>query len=178
MKTPRIALIHATPVAIDPICNTFKRLWPQAQVSNLLDDSLSRDLAAAGRLEQKMINRFCTLARYTEDNGADAILFTCSAFGLAIEAARAAVSIPVLKPNEAMMEEAIANGPHIVLLATFEPSLGDGTTARRTTRKSQWPPMNSTTATPCYSASFPWQVPPRAYRRSAAAASLPARIRR
>jgi len=123
MKTPRIALIHATPVAIDPICNTFKRLWPQAQVSNLLDDSLSRDLAAAGRLDQKMIDRFCTLARYTEDNGADAILFTCSAFGPAIEAARAAVRIPVLKPNEAMMEEAIATGPRIVLLATFEPSL-------------------------------------------------------
>ena len=123
MKTPSIALIHATPVAIDPICNTFKRLWPQAEVSNLLDDSLSRDLAAAGRLEQKMIDRFCTLARYTEDNGADAILFTCSAFGPAIEAARAAVNIPVLKPNEAMMEEALATGPRIVLLATFEPSL-------------------------------------------------------
>ena len=43
MKNPRIALVHATAVAIDPICNTFKRLWPQAQVSNLLDDSLSRD---------------------------------------------------------------------------------------------------------------------------------------
>ncbi len=123
MKTPRIALIHATPVAIEPICNTFKRLWPQAQVSNLLDDSLARDLAAAGKLEQKMIDRFCTLARYTESGGADAILFTCSAFGPAIEAARAAVRIPVLKPNEAMMEEAIATGPRIALLATFEPSL-------------------------------------------------------
>ncbi len=123
MKTPRIALIHATPVAIDPICTTFKRLWPQAQVSNLLDDSLSRDLAAAGSLGQSMIDRFCTLARYTEASGADAILFTCSAFGPAIEAARAAVKIPVLKPNEAMMEEAIATGPRIALLATFEPSL-------------------------------------------------------
>jgi Asp/Glu/hydantoin racemase len=123
MKTPRIALIHATAVAIDPICSTFKRLWPQAQVSNLLDDSLSRDLAAAGSLDRKMIDRFCTLARYSEDCGVDAILFTCSAFGPAIEAARAAVRIPVLKPNEAMMEEAIATGPRIALLATFEPSL-------------------------------------------------------
>lgn len=123
MKNPRIALIHATPVAIDPICSTFRRLWPQAQVSNLLDDALARDLAAAGSLDQKMIDRFCTLARYSEGCGADAILFTCSAFGPAIEAARGAVKIPVLKPNEAMMEEAIATGPRIVLLATFEPSL-------------------------------------------------------
>src|SRR5258705_13952335 len=120
---PRIALIHATPVAIDPICNTFKRLWPQARVTNLLDDSLSADLAAAGELDQSMIDRFCVLARYVETGGADAILFTCSAFGEAIEVARGAVRIPVLNPNEAMMEEAIATGPRIALLATFEPSL-------------------------------------------------------
>jgi Asp/Glu/hydantoin racemase len=120
---PRIALIHATPVAIDPICNTFKRLWPQARVTNLLDDSLSADLAAAGSLDQSMIDRFCVLAKYVEAGGADAILFTCSAFGAAIEVARGAVKIPVLKPNESMMEEAIATGPRIALLATFEPSL-------------------------------------------------------
>ena len=123
MKKPRITLIHATPVAIEPICASFKRLWPQADVTNLLEDSLSADLAAAGQLDQAMINRFCTLARYAESCGADGILFTCSAFGPAIEAARAAVKIPVLKPNEAMMEEALATGPRIALLATFEPSL-------------------------------------------------------
>lgn len=123
MKTPRITLIHATPVAIDPICASFERLWPQAQVTNLLEDSLSADLAAAGRLDRAMITRFCVLARYAESCGAEAILFTCSAFGPAIDAARAAVTIPVLKPNEAMMEEALATGPRITLLATFEPSL-------------------------------------------------------
>ena len=58
--------------------------------TGLLGRSLVRDLAAAGSLEQKMIERFCTLARYSEGCGADAILFTCSAFGPAIEAARAA----------------------------------------------------------------------------------------
>ena len=116
-------MIHATPVAIDPICASFKRLWPQAQVTNLLEDSLSADLAAAGRLDHSMVTRFCVLARYAESCGADAILFTCSAFGPAIDAARAAVTIPVLKPNEAMMEEALATGPRITLLATFEPSL-------------------------------------------------------
>ena len=52
MKNPRIALIHATPVAIDPICSTFKRLWPQAKVTNLLEDSLAPDLAAAGHDKQ------------------------------------------------------------------------------------------------------------------------------
>jgi hypothetical protein len=34
MKSPRIALIHATPVAIDPIVAAFKRFWPAARTTN------------------------------------------------------------------------------------------------------------------------------------------------
>lgn len=123
MPSPRIALIHATPVAIEPIVDAFKHLWPEARTTNLLEDSLPADLAADGRLTGKMVARFVTLARYAYDNGADAILFTCSAFGPAIEAAGAALPIPVLKPNEAMLEEALAAGTRIGLIATFEPSI-------------------------------------------------------
>jgi len=123
MHSPRIALIHATPVAIEPIVAAFKQLWPAARTTNLLEDSLSADLAAEGRLTAKMTERFVTLARYACGCGADAILYTCSAFAPAIEAARASVDIPVLKPNEAMLDEALAAGTHIGLIATFQPSL-------------------------------------------------------
>ena len=108
MTAPRIALIHATPLAIEPIGNAFQRLWPQARTTNLLEDSLAPDLAAEGRLSERMIERFLTLGRYVHGCGADAILFTCSAFGPAIEACAAAMNIPVLKPNEAMLDEALA----------------------------------------------------------------------
>src|SRR5688500_8470971 len=123
MTSPRIALIHATPVAIEPIVAAFKRLWPEARTTNLLEDSLSADLAAQGRLTAEMIERFVNLAGYVRGCGADAILFTCSAFGPAIEAARARLDVPVLKPNEAMLDEALAAGTRIGLIATFEPSL-------------------------------------------------------
>src|SRR3954468_15479308 len=123
MPSPRIALIHATPVAIEPIVAAFKRVWPAARTTNLLEDSLSADLSSDGRLTERMVERFVTLARYARGCGADAILYTCSAFGPAIEAARAALDVPVLKPNEAMLDEAIAAGTRIGLLATFEPSL-------------------------------------------------------
>ena len=123
MSRPRIALIHATPVAMDPIREAFETGWPQAQITHLLDDSLSTDLAAAGSLEARMIERFVTLARYSAGCGADAILFTCSAFGAAIEAARDAVDIPVLKPNEAMFDQALEAGRRIGLVSTFEPSI-------------------------------------------------------
>jgi Asp/Glu/hydantoin racemase len=123
MDQPRIALIHATPVAIEPIRAAFASGWPQARTSNLLDDSLSADLAAEGCLNERMIRRFVDLARYCAECGANAILFTCSAFGPAIEAARQSVAIPVLKPNEAMFDEALEAGNKVGLLSTFEPSI-------------------------------------------------------
>jgi Asp/Glu/hydantoin racemase len=91
---------------------------------NLLDDSLSADLARDGGLTEAMTERFLRLGRYAAGTGSDAILFTCSAFGPCIEAvARAQSPMPVLKPNEAMIEQAAARGQKVGLLSTFAPTL-------------------------------------------------------
>lgn len=120
----RIALIHALRHSVSPSNEAFARLWPDAALANLLDDSLSADLARDGALTPAMTARFLTLARYAADAGAAGILFTCSAFGPCIAACAAALApMPVLTPNEAMMEDAAASGGHVGLLATFGPSL-------------------------------------------------------
>jgi hypothetical protein len=120
----RIALIHALKHSIVPIEASFARLWPDATIMNLLDDSLSADVARDGRLTSAMTDRFLALGRYVASAHADAILFTCSAFGPCIEAvARAHAPMPVLKPNEAMIEQAVARGHRIGLLSTFAPTL-------------------------------------------------------
>lgn len=125
---PRIALIHATPLAVQPVQAAFERHWPQAQLMNLLDDSLSRDRAAAGKLTDAMVQRFVALARYAQGTGCDGLLFTCSAFGPAIEEAGRATGLPTLKPNEAMFEQALAMAPasrplKLGLVATFQASI-------------------------------------------------------
>lgn len=126
-QVPRIALIHATALAMAPIAAAFERHWPQAQRMNLLDDSLSVDRARAGTLTPAMTQRFIDLAAYARGTGCGGILFTCSAFGPAIEAAGAAVGLPTLKPNEAMFEQALARSPahgaKLGLIASFEASL-------------------------------------------------------
>ena len=96
--TPRIALIHALSHSVEPINAAFARDWPEAQRMNLLDDSLSADLAREGRgLDERMHERFARLAQYAVDTGAQGILFTCSAFSPCIEAvARTHAGIPVL----------------------------------------------------------------------------------
>jgi hypothetical protein len=120
----RITLIHALKHSIVPIEASFARLWPDATLMNLVDDSLSADLARDGRLTDAMTERFLSLGRYATSTGSDAILFTCSAFGPCIEAvARAHAPMPVLKPNEAMIELAITRGRKIGLLSSFPPTL-------------------------------------------------------
>jgi hypothetical protein len=120
---PRVALIHATPLAIDPILAAFGTGWPEARLMNVLDDSLSADLDAAGALTPEMTDRFQALAAYCRGCGADGILFTCSAFGAAIEAVQGVLPIPVLKPNEAMFEDALSAGNRLAMVATFAPSM-------------------------------------------------------
>ncbi|MBT2325213.1 arylsulfatase [Variovorax paradoxus] len=121
----RIALIHALSHSVAPINAAFERDWPEAVRMNLLDDSLSADLARSGRgLDEAMHARFQRLAQYAVDTGAEGILFTCSAFGPCIEAAaRRHSGMPVLKPNEAMVAEAAAGAGRLGLIATFRPTL-------------------------------------------------------
>lgn len=119
----RIALIHALRHSPPPVEAAFARLWPEATLMSLLDTSLSADLARDGALTPAMTERFLTLARYAHGTGAAGILFTCSAFGPCIEACAAALPIPVLKPNEAAIEEACATHRHVGLLASFQPTL-------------------------------------------------------
>ncbi len=119
----RIALIHATPVSIAPVTQAFAEHWPEAETPSILDDSLSVDQARSGTLTETMRQRFQALADYALLGGAEGILFTCSAFGEAIERVQERLSIPVLKPNQAMFESAVERGGHCVLLLTFAPSV-------------------------------------------------------
>ena len=125
---PRIALIHALHHSVAPINDALARDWPQATRMNLIDDSLSVDLARSGRLDAAMHARFAALTDYAVGTGAQGILFTCSAFGPCIAAAaRRHLGVPVFKPNEAMIADAeaaiAANGGKIGLIASFGPTL-------------------------------------------------------
>ena len=124
MTSPRIVLLHATPVAMQPIQAAFAEGWPEAELVNLLDDGLTIDRARTPELTEQIVERFVALAHYAHRIGADGLLVTCSAFGPAIERAAAELPIPVLKPNEAMFEAALTHGNRIGMLATFPPAVG------------------------------------------------------
>jgi aspartate/glutamate racemase len=122
--SPRIVLLHATPVAMDPIRAAMTALWPEAEAVNLLDDGLTIDRAREGpNISEELIERFVDFGRYAQRIGADGVLITCSAFGPAIDRMAKELPLPILRPNEAMFREAIAAGNRIGMLATFAPAV-------------------------------------------------------
>lgn len=118
----RIALIHATRVAIEPIETAAKELWPEAETVTILEEGLSIDRAKSPELTSDLRDRIVGLSKYAEGLGSDGVLFTCSAFGQAIEDAADGSTVPVMKPNEAMFAEAFDYGDRAVMIYTFKPS--------------------------------------------------------
>lgn len=98
---PKIALIHATRLAIAPIEKTFQDYWPEANTFNLLDEGLLKDIDSLS--SQQMNQRFQSLASYATGTGCDAILFSCSVFSDSIDSVKKIFDLPVYKPNEAML---------------------------------------------------------------------------
>ena len=119
----RIVLIHAVTIAIDPIQDAFAERWPEAEVVNILDDSLGKDRAKEADLSSEMADRIQALADYALRLQGKGVLFTCSAFGSAIDRAASTAPIPVLKPNEAMYRQALEIGGRIGMLGSFEPAM-------------------------------------------------------
>ncbi len=121
---PRIALIHATRVAMAPVEAAIADHWPEAEAVSILEEALSIDRAKSESLSEALSLRIVALAAYAERIGADGILFTCSAFGAAIERAARNSRVPVLKPNEAMFDAAFQEGDRVAMIYTFPPSAG------------------------------------------------------
>ncbi|WP_324689827.1 aspartate/glutamate racemase family protein [Cobetia sp. D5] len=119
----RIVLVHAVNIAMAPIHSAFARQWPEAELVNLLDDALGRDRDNQDIPQQALDERIASLGRHALSCGADAVLYTCSAFGPAIEQVASQSRIPVYKPNEAMFEAALEYGDRIGMIGTFSPAM-------------------------------------------------------
>lgn len=121
--TMRIARVHALEESVAPIRDAFATHWPEADAFDLLDTALAPDRAARG-LDTEVSARIGLLADYAVTLArADAVLFTCSAFGPAIQAAAVRTKVPVLTPNESAFRAAIEGGSRLGVIVTFEPSL-------------------------------------------------------
>lgn len=121
--SPHLFLFSVHKDAMDAAVRAFTAEWPQARISNLLDDSLFTWVREAGGVVPEMYDVFRNLTQHMVGRGADGILFTCSAFRQVIDACIAEFELPILKPNDAMIEKALDAGSRIAVMATVGPTI-------------------------------------------------------
>ena len=119
---PRIALVHALRDSMPPLDAAFAQQWPEAVTTHLFDSSLyvdrSRNTAGAAEINR----RIAELLRYAKSTGAEAMLFTGSFFGAAVEAGRQDLGVPVLTSFEALVEAAFSMGRRFAVISTAKDS--------------------------------------------------------
>lgn len=118
-----VVMVHTGPVTIQPLNTLAADLLPGARVINLMDDSLLKDVMAAGHLTPAVTNRICQYYTIAEQMGADIILNACSSVGEAADVAAQLVSIPVVKVDIAMAEAAVERATVIGVAATVQTTL-------------------------------------------------------
>ena len=120
---PIVVVVHTGPTTVQPIKVQFQELRPDVRVVNIMDDSLLSDVMTAGHLTDAISVRLLSYLQQGEAMGAVALLNACSSVGEAAAAARAGVSIPIFKIDDAMAEQAVAMGPRIGVVATVRTTL-------------------------------------------------------
>jgi Asp/Glu/hydantoin racemase len=119
---PRVCVVHtvaALPAVFDPL---VRELAPGVDAYHVVDESLLADTVALGPLPRTAA-RLAAYVTQARAAGADAVLVTCSSMGTFAEAARPLVDIPVLRVDEPMAAQAVAQGPRVAVLATLDSTL-------------------------------------------------------
>lgn len=123
MAKKRLGLLHTSATLVPIFEQLCKSKLPGVAVSNLVDDSLIKDVIAHGHLRPQTARRVVQLVAAAEDAGADFIMVTCSSIGAAIETAATLSSVPVLRVDQPMADRAVAAARRIGVIATLPTTL-------------------------------------------------------
>lgn len=101
----------------------LKERVPGIRVSFITDDTILADVKEKGEPDKAVFERMTLYAMAAERMGADLILSSCSTVGEVADVYSRVVSIPVVKIDEVMSEEAVKAGRKIALIATVKTTL-------------------------------------------------------
>lgn len=123
MAAARVAFIHASPAAIQPLANYYASQEPGWRTVHLLDDGIMRSFRE-GNEEEAESGLLSLIQRAAERYQCQAALITCSAttLGLMKRLGRAS-PVPAVKIDQPMAEAAVAAGSRIGVLVTFAPTV-------------------------------------------------------
>ena len=120
---PKLAIIHTTSATVDTMKALAAEILPGYVVVNFVDDSILPQLAQNGGNLSEVEERLVHYARFAEQVDADVILEACSSVGEVVTKMQSAVSIPIVRIDDAMAEQAIQRGENVGVAATLQTTL-------------------------------------------------------
>ena len=114
----RLALLHTVLFLADKFKAQLAERFPNLDSFHVVDESLLKDLLAAGGLTPGIVRRVTAQAQLAQEAGADMILFTCSSTSPAVDTARLLLDVPILKIDDPMAEKAVSFGRQIGVICT------------------------------------------------------------
>ena len=119
----KLAIIHTTSATVDTMKALASEILPGSELVNFVDDSILPQLGQNGGDLTEVEERLVHYARFAEQVGADVILEACSSVGEVVARMQSAVSIPVVRIDESMAEQAVQRGTRLGVAATLQTTL-------------------------------------------------------
>ena len=119
----KLAIIHTTSATVDGMKALAAELLPNCELVNFVDDSILPQLAHSGGDLTPVEERLVYYARFAEQVGADVILEACSSVGEVVAKMQSAISIPIVRIDEEMAEQAVSRGERLGVAATLQTTL-------------------------------------------------------
>lgn len=119
----KLGLIHTSATLVPVFAQLCKDKLPGVETFNIVDDSLVKNIREAGGITPQISERVANYIKSAESSGAGQILVTCSSIGPAVEAGAKLVSVPTLRVDQPMADQAVATGKRIGVIATLSTTL-------------------------------------------------------
>jgi len=125
LTAPIITMIHT----VFPVVDNFKAIFEKklgnqpATIYNIVDDSILPRIVAAGSLSSGIISTVYQHISSAERMGSDIILVTCSSISEVVDMVSPLISVPVIKIDDAMTDEAIKIADTLGVVATIKTTL-------------------------------------------------------
>lgn len=114
----QLVFIHTLVPLIDVFNNLTKKVISCVKIINILDEPLLKSINQYGKINSDHVIRLQSHILSAEHIHAAAVLVTCSTLSPAVDLIQPKPNIPVIKIDEAMIEQAVKSGPCIGLIAT------------------------------------------------------------
>lgn len=119
----KIAMLHTSAATLAMMQQLIADIMPQAEVMHLVEESMIKQVMKAGGVTPAISARIAGYIQIAEKADCEIFMTACSSIGTAVEQCQFMTPLQLTRIDCAMVENAIAQGQRIAVLATVATTL-------------------------------------------------------